>query len=91
MYNNVIYIYKSRHEDIITKADKMVDFPHLRGKYLHLHSTDKECREQFIINSQEKMLMQKNKHQYVKPFYCCIDKHVTTLNKVELIVYIENT
>lgn len=37
------------------------------------------------------MLMQKNKHQYVKPFYCCIDKHVTMLYKVKLIVYIENS
>lgn len=69
----------------------MVVFFHLRGKYLRLHITDKECREQLIINSQEKMLMQKNKHQYVKPFYCCIDKHGTTLNKVKLIMYIENT
>jgi len=85
-------LYKRRHRYIIIKTDKMVIFPHLRGKYLHyLHRADKECQEQFIINSQEKMLMQKNNHQYVKPFYCCIDKHVTILYKVKLIVYIENT
>lgn len=79
-------LYKSRHGYIIIKTDKLVIFPHLRGKYLYLHCI--ECREQFIIDSQEKMLMHKNKHQYVKPFYCCICKHVTILYKVKLIVYI---